>query len=265
MELGLTGKVVLLTGGSGGIGRPLARSFGREGARVALTYLRRADAAKDVAASIEEAGGEALPVQLDLTDRQSIDAAVGHVVDRWGGIDILVVNASATGGPNPKPVGFEEISADTWLPLLRSEVEGAFHTVQAVLPVMKSRDWGRIVFMSASIVHRGRKGEEAYTASKAALHGLSRTLATELFTDSIFSNVVAPGPTVTEGLLGKLPDNLRQRIADVTPEEAKRLLNEGMPHLRFSTVDDVNNTVLFLASAANGNITGNVINVDGGH
>lgn len=265
MELGLRDKVVLLTGGSGGIGRPLARAFAREGARVALTYLRRSQTAKELAAEIESAGGRALPVRLDLTDRASAEEAVAEVARQWGGIDVLVVNASATGGPNPRPVAFEEITPDVWLPQIRSEVEGAFHTVQAALPSMKSRGWGRIVFMSASIVHRGRKGEEAYTASKAALHGLSRSLSTELFEHGIFSNVVAPGPTVTEGLLEKVPPALREKIAGLEPEAAKRVLNEGMPHLRFSSTDDVNNVVLFLASAANGNVTGNVVNVDGGH
>lgn len=265
MELGLKDKVVLLTGGSGGIGRPLARAFGREGARVALTYLSRADAAKEVADGIVAEGGAALPVRLDLTDRASVDEAVERVVREWGRIDVLVVNASASGGPNPKPVPFEEVSVDSWLPQLRSEVEGAFHTVQATLPTMKAQGWGRIVFMSASIVNRGRKGEEAYTASKSALHGLNRTLATELFEHGILSNVVAPGPTVTEGLLGKLPPQVREKVADVPPEEARRLLNQAMPNLRFSTVDDVNSAVLYLASALNGNITGNIVTVDGGH
>ncbi|MFE3140619.1 SDR family NAD(P)-dependent oxidoreductase [Streptomyces scopuliridis] len=265
MELGLKGKVVLLTGASGGIGRPLARAFAEEGALVAATYLHRAEAAGKLAEEIATAGGHALPVRMDMTDRRSVRETVETVVREWGGIDVLVVNASASGGPQPRPVPFEEVAPETWLTQLRSETEGAFHTVQAALPSMRGRGWGRIVFMSASIVNRGRKGEEAYTAGKSALHGLSRTLSTELFELGILSNVVAPGPTVTEGLLGKVPANLRDRLTGLGPEEARKLLNEAMPQLRFSTVDDVSNTVLFLASAANGNITGNVVTVDGGH
>jgi len=239
--------------------------LGIKGAKVALTYHRRVEAAEKVVREIEELGGHAMAVRLDLTDRTSVHAAVSAVSAQWAGIDVLVVNASATGGPNPKPVDFEEITPETWIPLLRAEVEGAFHTVQAVLPVMRPRGWGRMVFMSANIVHRGRRGEQAYTAGKSALHGLNRSLATELFGDGVLCNVVAPGPTITEGLLDKLPAELRDKIAGRSPEETRVILNAGMPHLRFSTVDDVTNVVLFLASAANGNVTGSVLSVAGGH
>jgi 3-oxoacyl-[acyl-carrier protein] reductase len=265
MELGLKDKVVLLTGGSGGIGRPLARAFAREGARVALTYLSRAENARTVAAEIEAAGGQALPVRLDLTDRQSADQAVAEITKKWGGIDVLVLNASASGGPSNLRASFEEVTAEQWLPSLRTEIEGAFHTVQATLPAMKPRGAGRIVFMSASIVKRGMKGEEGYATSKAALHGLSTNLSTELFEHGILSNVVAPGPVVTEGLLEKLPPELSGQVSVDEPEHARRVLNKAMPFLHFSTVDDVVNSVLFLGSPANGNITGNVLYVDGGH
>lgn len=265
MELGLKDKVVLVTGGSGGIGRPLASAFAAEGARVALSYRSREETARKVAAEIEAAGGQALPVRMDMTDRQTVADAVAEVARHWGGVDTLVVNASASGGPTRRMTAFEEIAPELWLPTLRSEVEGAFHTVQATLPVMKPRGAGRIVFMSASIVQRGMTGEEAYATSKAALHGLSRNLGTELIEHGILSNVVAPGPVVTEGLLDKLPGELRAAVRDLEPEQARRALNKAMPALRFSTVDDVVNTVLFLGSPANGNITANVLYVDGGH
>ncbi|MEV6332721.1 SDR family oxidoreductase [Streptomyces sp. NPDC051909] len=265
MELGLKDKVVLITGGSGGLGRPLARAFADEGARVALTYLSRVENARAVAAEIAAAGGQALPVRLDLTDADSVRAAVAEVRDTWGGVDALVVNASASGGPSPHAPAFEEIPAERWLPPLRAEVEGAFHTVQAALPAMKPRGGGRIVFMSAAIVQRGLKGAEGYAASKSALHGLSRTLGTELFEHGILSNCVAPGPVVTEGLLEKLPEEVRARVAGLDAEGARAALNKAMPFLHFSTVADVVNTTLFLASPANGNITGNVVYVDGGH
>ncbi|MFJ7070549.1 SDR family NAD(P)-dependent oxidoreductase [Streptomyces sp. NPDC101115] len=265
MELGLKDKVVLITGGSGGIGRPLARAFADEGAKVALTYLSRVENAKAVAAEIADGGGLALPVHLDLTDPASVRRAVAEVTEEWGGIDVLVVNASASGGPSPHAPAFDEIPAEQWLPPLRAEVEGAFHTVQATLPAMKPRGGGRIVFMSAAIVQRGLKGAEGYAASKSALHGLSRTLGTELFEHGILSNVVAPGPVVTEGLLEKLPEEVRGRVAGLDPEGARAALNKAMPFLHFSTVEDVVNATLFLASPANGNITGNVLYVDGGH
>ncbi|OJY38848.1 SDR family NAD(P)-dependent oxidoreductase [Pseudonocardia sp. 73-21] len=264
MDLGLAERTVLVTGGSGGIGRRMVARFAAEGARVAFTYRAGKERAEVLEKEIREAGGEALAVPMDLTDPGSTTAAVDTVAPVLGPVEVLVVNASATGGPAPHPVDFVDVPAATWVPQLRTEIEGAFHTVQAVLPGMCPGGWGRIVFMSASIVDRGRRGEQAYTAGKSALHGLNRSLATELASAGVLCNVVAPGPTITEGLLPKLPPALRAAIDGRPPREARALLDEGMPHLAFSTVDDVVNVVLFLASAANGNVTGSVLNVAGG-
>lgn len=266
MDLGLAGKVVLLTGGSGGIGGPTARLFASEGARVALTFRRNGEAARQLARDIEEAGpGSALAVPYDLTDPATMAAAVDTVVSTWGGLDVLVVNASPADGPKPDPVAFEDVPVDSWRGQLRAEVEGAFHTVQLALRVMRPRGWGRVVFVSASVAGRGYPGEEAYIASKTALHGLSRTLATEMGADGILSNVVAPGPTVTDKLLrDKLPPELGRSIAGMDPQARKEALNREMPHLRFSTPVDVASVVVFLGSAANGNVSGSVLEVAGG-
>lgn len=265
MDLGLAEQTVLLTGGSGGLGKWMARTFAAEGARVALTYHRNRAAAELVVKEIEHAGGRAMAVAFDLSDEQSIRAAVREVTDTWQEIDTLVVNASPSGGPDERRIPFEEVPVQAWQPQLRHEIEGAFHTTQAVIPVMKAQRAGRIVFISASIVGRGMQGEEAYVTSKAALHGLNRNLATELFAHGILSNVVAPGPTVTEGLLPRVPADVREQIEGKSLTEIRDLLNERIPHLRFSVPDDVAKTVAFLGSPANGNITGSVLNVAGGH
>lgn len=265
MELGLTNKVVLVTGGSGSIGAAMAEAFAAEGARTALTYRRDSDGARAVVRSIEARGGQALAVRYDLADRESVRAAVDTVVGEWGGIDVLVLSASAQDGTRTEPAAFEEVPDDEWLPVLRADVEGAFHTVQAALPAMKKGGWGRIVMISANIVTRGASGDEAFVASKMALHGLSRTLATELVPSGILVNVVAPGATVSRGFLRRFPDEARARFAGRSDVEIKQALNEGDPAGKVSTAADVANAVLFLASEANGNISGAVLHVAGGH
>jgi NAD(P)-dependent dehydrogenase (short-subunit alcohol dehydrogenase family) len=264
MELGLTGKVVLVTGGSGSIGTEMAVSFAAEGARTALTYRRNADRANEVAHQIESQGGDALVVKYDLADPASIHSAIDTVVHEWDSLDVLVLNASAQDGTRTEPMAFEDIPVDDWLPVIRADVEGSFHTVQAALPAMKAGGWGRIVAISANITAKGATGDEAFVSSKMALHGLARTLATELAPDGILVNVVAPGPTVSRGFLSRFPDDVRRKFPD-DDKGTKRVLNKGMPVGHVSTAADVANTVLFLASAANGNISGNVITVAGGH
>jgi NAD(P)-dependent dehydrogenase (short-subunit alcohol dehydrogenase family) len=264
MDLGLHDRIVILTGASGGIGATTARLLAAEGARVALTYRDRRDAAEKVAADIEESGGRAMVVRYDLLDPASIRAAVSAVVTAWGGIDVLVACASTAGAPGRHGRAFEEVPVEKWQAELR-EIEGTFHTVRAVLPAMKARGGGRVVLLSASLVRHGRAGNEGYVAAKTAIHGLSRTLATELIPDGILCNVVAPGPTVTERLVREqLPEELAGKVQGVDPERARQILNREMPHLRFSTPQDVANAVVFLASWANGNVTGDVVYVSGG-
>lgn len=265
MDLGLTGKVVLITGGSGSIGGHLAGAFAAEGARVAITYHRNQDGARQMAQGVIEQGGEAITVRYDLTDPGSIRAAFDTVTAKWGGVDVLIVNASAIPGTRVDPVAFEDISVEEWRSSLRADVEGSFHTVQAALPGMKERGWGRIVFISANIVQRGGAGDEAFVASKMALHGLSRTLATELAPEGILVNVVAPGPTVTKGFLARVPDEFRQDLDGKSPEQIKRFLNRGKPAGHISTPQDVAGIVLYFASATNGNVTGSVVHVAGGN
>jgi NAD(P)-dependent dehydrogenase (short-subunit alcohol dehydrogenase family) len=265
MDLGLRGKVVLVTGGSGSIGAGMAVAFAAEGARTALTYRGNAEKANEVAQRIEAAGGEALVVKYDLADQASIQSAVSTVVDEWSGLDVLVLNASAQDGTRTEPLAFEQVPVDEWLPVIRADVEGSFHTVQAALPAMKTGGWGRIIAISANTFNKGAPGDEAFVASKTALHGLARTLATELAPHGILVNVVAPGPTVSRGFLSRFPEEMRAKFPAGDDVGTKRVLNKGLPVGHVSTTADVSNTVLFLASAANGNVSGNVITVAGGH
>jgi NAD(P)-dependent dehydrogenase (short-subunit alcohol dehydrogenase family) len=263
MDLGLMSKVALVTGSSSGIGRATALLLGAEGVRVAVTYHTRRDAAERVVAEVTASGGEALAVHYDMDDEQSIRTAVSTVCDRWGAVDILVNNAFPRPSywPRNGESRFEELPPELWRTLIRCTIEGVFHTIQQVLPSMRTRGWGRIVTVS-SILAEAKLGRIVldtgtvigfvpYAAAKAALHGMTRALAWELGPVGILANVVVPGFTTTE------------RMTAVMPDEVRNLMAQHAASGRLSTVDDVAVTIGFLASAANGNITGEIVTVDG--
>ena len=256
MEFELRDRVVFVTGGSSGIGRATAIAFGRERARVALTYRTNRDGAAATVDAVTDAGGQATAVHLDLADPTSIRAAVDHVTDRWGGIDVLVNNAAEidrhADAFNPASPAFPDIPSDHWLPQLITGQAGIFHTLQAAVPAMRGRDRGRIVFVSSGAAERGGPREQAYAASKAALVGLTSSLARELGPDGILVNIVMPAMTTTERVQRTVPEPVRQAIAG------------HLATRRLSTPADVANVIVFLCSAANGNITNETVRVTGG-
>lgn len=256
MDYGLRSRVVFITGGSSGIGRATAVAFGREDARVAITYRVNADGAAATVAAVTDAGGQATAVRMDLADPGSIRTAVDDITHRWGGIDVLVNNAAETARHaeafRPDGPAFADIPPEAWQPQLTTGLEGIFHTVQAVIPAMLDRTWGRIVFVSSGAAEHGGPREQAYAAAKAALTGLTASLARELGPDHILVNIVMPAMTTTERVLRTVPEPVRNMIAG---------------HLatgRLSTPDDVANAIVFLGSTANGNITGETLRVTGG-
>jgi NAD(P)-dependent dehydrogenase (short-subunit alcohol dehydrogenase family) len=256
MDCGLRRKAVFITGGSSGIGRATAFAFSREGARVAISYRSGREAADATVAAITSAGGEAMAVQMDLGAPESIRLAVQDITSNWGGIDVLVNNAAATARHaeafNPAGVPFAEIPAGQWRPQLVSGLEGIFRTVQAVLPTMRGRGFGRIVFVSSAAAEHGGPREQAYAASKAALAGLTASLSRELGPDGILVNIVMPAMTATERVVETVPAPVREMIAN-------RLATK-----KLSVPDDIAAAIVFLCSAANGNITGETLRVTGG-
>jgi NAD(P)-dependent dehydrogenase (short-subunit alcohol dehydrogenase family) len=228
-------KVVLVTGGSAGIGRAVAAAYAAEGADVAVTYHEQREAA-------ERAG---FAVHADLEQPETIDAAAAAVVARFGGIDVLVVNAVRW--PRDSSARFEDQPPEEWRALLRANLEGAFATVRAVLPAMRGRDWGRIVFLSSGIAEEGIPITWGYAAAKAGLHGFARTLAWELGGEGILVNVIGTGFTATERNRERFPDELRERVGALVPQR------------RMSEPEDVARLVLWLGSPANTSVTGEVV------
>jgi NAD(P)-dependent dehydrogenase (short-subunit alcohol dehydrogenase family) len=251
VDLGLAGRVALVTGASGGIGAAIARAFAAEGANVALGYHTGRTAVDEVAGRIEQAGAEALVVQHDLSEPDTIRAAVAAVRAAWGRLDALVTGAWLAPGWLPPDTTPESVPARSWQDQLRVNVEGTAATVRAVLPAMRERQWGRIVLLSSGAAD-GSPGMEHYAAAKAALRGLSRSLAGSAGPAGILTNIVMPG---------LIPTARHRRII---PAAALAGWAAETPTRRLATEQDVAAATVFLASAANGSTTGTEVRVDGG-
>ncbi len=258
MDLGLKGAAVLVTGGSGGIGRATALAFAAEGARVTITYRAREDVAKAVADEIADAGGQAHVVPMDLDETESPEAAVAAAVERWGELDVLVANAVNWGiEPNVddfarRPDRIEDAPMDQLLPVLRSNLVGNLRLVRAAAPVLRRSEHGRVVLVSSDIAERGYLGGWAYGAAKAGLHGLSASLAPDLGRDGVLVNVVMPGITLDDGHHHVIPDAALPAIAARYPAN------------RLATTGDVAAAIAFLCSPRNGATTGEIVRVTGG-
>ena len=255
MDMGLQNRVVFITGSSSGIGRAAAIAFGREGAKVVVSYHNNRRGAEETAVMVSEAGGEEpLVVHYDLADDDSIRSAVETIIEHWGAVHVLVNNAvqRASTGSLREALPFEQVPQKQWRSMIRGSLEGPYLTIQTVLPSMRSEGWGRIVNISSGLAERGRPGAGAYAAAKAGLHGLSRTLARELAADGILTNVVMPGITLTEMAAENIPSEAMEQVAAQTPTG------------RLSIPEDVASLIVYLCSGANGHVNGEIIKVTGG-
>jgi 3-oxoacyl-[acyl-carrier protein] reductase len=245
----LAGRVVIVTGAGQGIGRVFAKNFAQAGARVVIAELNESKAAA-VAEEILQGGGQTLAVTTDVADPASIREMVEAVEDAWGRIDVLVNNAGIFSTLEMRP--FDQIPLDEWEKVLRVNLTGPFLCARAVLPAMRRAQFGRIINVASGAVRLGRPNYLHYIASKAALAGMSLSMARELGKDGITVNAILPGATFTE---------IERKT--VTPEQKERIVAmQCIP--RAETPEDLVGAVLFLASEAAGFITGQSINLDGG-
>ncbi|MEW9549647.1 SDR family NAD(P)-dependent oxidoreductase [Nonomuraea sp. NPDC050783] len=233
---------VLITGGSSGIGAATALAYAATGARVTITYNSGADRAAALVKRIEADGGQAAAVHLDLEDHATIAPAVAQA----GPVDALVANAVRWGTIMPNSIPFEEVPAAEWSAALHANVVGNALLVRAALPGMRRRGFGRIVFVSSGAAEEGLPGPGPYGTAKMALHGMARALAWEAGRDGILVNVAVAGLTVTEAER-PVPAHVLDEIAARTPTR------------RLSTAEDLAALIVFLGSAANRNVTGELV------
>jgi 3-oxoacyl-[acyl-carrier protein] reductase len=244
--MNLTNKNAIVTGGSIGIGHAIVPALARAGANVALTYRRHTDEANAVVAGIEDMDRKGLAIQADVASFEEAQAAVGKVVDEFGSVDILVCNA----GINRDSVIWK-MAEEQWDQVIDTNLKGYFNYIRAVAPHFRERKRGRIITITSINGLRGKFGQSNYTASKAGIIGLTKTVARELGSSRVTVNAVAPGMIMTE-----MAKKLDQKWLDIaTAETALNKLGEP---------EDVAHLVVFLASDLAGHITGQVISVDGG-
>ena len=244
MQLKLEGKIALITGGSRGIGAATAKRLAGEGAKVAITYAKGADAAASVVKEIESAGGKAIAIQADATDVDAVKAAVEKTVAAFGGLDVLVNNA---GTATPKT--FEETTLEELDRVIDINVRGTFVATQTALKHMKSG--GRIVMIGSCVGERAMTpGLVPYAATKGAVKMFTQGLSREVGTRGITVNNIQPGPIDTE---------LNPASGDwAAPQKANTALN------RYGSVDEVAALVAFVAGPEASYITGANLTVDGG-
>ncbi len=247
----LKNKIVIVTGGAGGIGGATCRRFAAEGAKVAV-FDMNFEAATQVAQDIQAAGGQAAAFKCDITHRAEVDAAVAATEAQLGPIDVLVNNA---GWDVFKP--FTKTTPDQWERLIAINLTGALHMHHAVLPGMAARKSGRIVNISSDAARVGSSGEAVYAACKGGLVAFSKTIAREHARHGITVNVVCPGPTDTA-----LFADYKEGAGN--PEKLLEAFTRAIPLGRIGQPEDLPGAILFFASDDAAFITGQVLSVSGG-
>ena len=239
-------KTAFITGASRGIGRAIAKQLALDGYRVGINYLQSAEKAEALVSELRALGCDAMAVQADVSDAEAITRAIRTVEHAFSPIHLLVNNAGIA-----QQDLFQYTDATLWRRLFAVNVDGAYHTIQAVLPAMIARRAGSIVNISSMWGLRGASCEVTYSATKAALIGLTRSLAMELAPSHIRVNCVAPGVIHTD-------------MVDQLGEETISALCEQTPIGRLGTPEDIAQAVAFLASDKASFITGQVLTADGG-
>jgi 3-oxoacyl-[acyl-carrier protein] reductase len=246
-DFDISGRVAIVTGAGQGIGRAYARYFAEAGATTVVAEL---DPAKGeaVARELTKAGGKAKAVQTDVADWRSVDTMAKATLDAFGRIDILINNAGlftqVTRGV------FDSLPLEEWDRVMRVNVTGSFLCARAVVGAMRKAGWGRIINISSATVGMGRQNFLHYVTSKAAVVGMTRSMAREVGPDGITVNALMPGLTKTE--------------VEFAGDQVFRSIVELQAIKRTETPDDLAKVLLFLASPASGFITGQCIAVDGG-
>ena len=242
----LNGKVALVTGASRGIGRAIAVALAKEGAFVAANYASNADAAQEVVKIIRDAGSDAMAIQADIADISAVEKMIAAIMEKKGGIDVLVNNAGVWRGGK-----LQKVQPADWDKVLDTNLKGMLCCTRAVLPLMLEKNRGKIINISSVIGIVGYPGDTIYGTSKAGIFGFTKSLAKEVAKKGINVNAIAPGIIATD-MNKSLDETTRERLLKSIP-----IGTLGKP-------EDVAEVVCFLACGAD-YVTGQVWAVDGGY
>lgn len=241
------GPVCVVTGGSRGIGRAIALALGKEGARVVVNYASSSGKAEEVAAEIKEMGGDAVCVGADMSKKEDIDRLLKESVDAFGGIDVLVNNAGIT-----RDTLMMRMKPEQWQDVIDTNLTGVFYATQGATKIMGKARSGRIINITSVVGVAGNAGQANYSAAKAGVIGLTKTVAREYAGRNIKCNAVAPGFIASD-------------MTSVLGEAVEAKILEGIPLKRYGQPEEVAGLVKFLAlDPAAEYITGQVIHSDGG-
>jgi NAD(P)-dependent dehydrogenase (short-subunit alcohol dehydrogenase family) len=246
MERRHEGRVAVVTGAATGIGQAHAERLAKEGADIVIADLAPAEETVEL---VERAGSRAIAVRCDLASGEQVAAMAHEAVGSFGKVDVLIHNA----GIYPQQ-HFSDITFDDWRKVMSVNVDSAYHLCHELLPGMRERGWGRVVFMCSTVFHMGPPGMSHYTASKAALIGFLRSLAPEVGNDGVTVNGIAPGVVNTENAV---------RAMSTVPGYFESLA-EQQAIQRTAQPDDLVGTMSFLVSEDAAFLTGQTICVDGG-
>ncbi|MBP9483381.1 MAG: 3-oxoacyl-[acyl-carrier-protein] reductase [Negativicutes bacterium] len=239
-------KVVLVTGGSRGIGRAVALACAREGANVIINYAGNAKAAQEVVEKITDMGRRALAVQADVSKSEDVERLVQEALDDFGRIDVLVNNAGIT-----RDNLIMRMKEEDWDAVLATNLKGVFLCTKAVTKGMMKQRSGRVINMTSVVGVMGNAGQANYAAAKAGVIGLTKATAKELASRGITVNAIAPG-------------FINSEMTEVLSENVKEAMVKVIPLGKMGEAEDVAEATVFLASDSARYITGQVLHVDGG-
>ncbi len=237
------GQVALVTGSARGIGKAIAEALARKGADIVIADIH-IDEAKETAAQVASLGVRTMAARLDVSQSGEVIKAFQDIVNEFGRLDILVNNAGIT-----KDNLLLRMKEEDWDAVIAVNLKGVFLCSKEAVKIMAKQRFGRIVNIASVVAFMGNPGQANYSASKAGIVGLTKTIAREYASRGITANAVAPGFITTQ-------------MTDTLPENVKEEMKKAIPMARFGTIEDVAHAVAFLAST--GYVTGQVIHVNGG-
>jgi len=252
----LEGRIVLVTGGSRGIGRSIALAFATRGAQVAVAGRTQATL-QNVAEEIRRLGARALALTCDVTRKQEVEALRDDIASQLGTVEVLINNAGIA-----PAASFLEMEDRLWDEVLRVNLTGTYYCCKAFLPGMIASGWGRIINIASTVAKVAYSHTSAYTTSKHAVLGLTRALALEMARSGVTVNAICPGYVDTD--LTRSSAGLMAEKTGKGVEEILKLFKATSPQNRLIAPEEVAELALMLASDAAGGITGQAINVDGG-